>query len=174
MQFCTQCLPPTNEVCDGYVFTCVCHSVHRVGVVSQHALQVVSQHALQVSRGVYPSMPCRFPGPHPGRSLRGLAGVSPGSHLRVSPGPHLGGLQAHTLVGVSRPTSGVVYPRMHWGRPPTADGYCCGWYTSYWNAFLSTIIISQRWGPFCLQNCFCCTNARHSKFYKKPAIDNFW
>ena len=39
-------LPPANEVCEGYVFTPVCHSV-------QHALQVVSQHALQqVSRGV--------------------------------------------------------------------------------------------------------------------------
>ena len=20
--------------------------------------------------------------------------------------------------------------------PPKADGYCCGWYASYWNAFL--------------------------------------
>ena len=37
----------------------------------------------------------------------------------------------------------------------------------------STIIISQRWGPFCLQNWFDCTNARHSKFYKKSAIDIF-
>ena len=25
-------LPPANEVCEGYVFTCVCHSVHREGV----------------------------------------------------------------------------------------------------------------------------------------------
>ena len=22
------------------------------------------------------------------------------------------------------------------GAPPKADGYCCGWYASYWNAFL--------------------------------------
>ena len=35
------------------------------GVLSQHALQVVSQHALQQVSGGYPSMPCRFPGPHP-------------------------------------------------------------------------------------------------------------
>ena len=43
-------LPPANEVCEGYVFIRVCHSVR--GVLSQHALQVVSQHALQqVSRG---------------------------------------------------------------------------------------------------------------------------
>ena len=38
-------LPPTNIVCEGYVFTGVCLSIG--GVLSQHALQVVSQHALQ-------------------------------------------------------------------------------------------------------------------------------
>ena len=31
-------LPPSNEVCEGYVFTRICHSVHGGGV-SQHALQ---------------------------------------------------------------------------------------------------------------------------------------
>ena len=44
-------LPPANEVCEGYVFTRVCLS----------------------TGGWYPSMPCRFPGPHPGGKLRGLA-----------------------------------------------------------------------------------------------------
>ena len=39
-------LPPATKLGQGYVFTCVCDSVHR-GVLSQHALQVVSQHALQ-------------------------------------------------------------------------------------------------------------------------------
>ena len=55
----------------------VSHSVHR-GVVSEHALQVLSQHALQqVSGGWYPSMPCRFPGPHPRGKLREITqGVS--------------------------------------------------------------------------------------------------
>ena len=43
-------------------------------------------------------------GPHPGGKLRDLA-------RRGSPGPHRGGLQAHT-------GGGVVYPSMHWGRPP--------------------------------------------------------
>ena len=52
---------------------------------------------------VYPSMPCRFPGPHPRGSLRRLAGGSPGPHPGGggewgAPGPHLG--------GVSRPTPG--------------------------------------------------------------------
>ena len=79
----------------------------------QHALQqvlegVVSRHALQVSR------------PTP----RGKA-----------EGSGLGGLQAHTQ-GVSRSTPRRgVYPNMHWGRPPP-NGYCCGQYASYWNAFL--------------------------------------
>ena len=66
-------------------------------MVSQHALQVVSQHVLQVSSGVYPSMPCRFPGPQPGGSLRGLAGgvsrPTPRGELEES---GQGGLQAHT------------------------------------------------------------------------------
>ena len=31
---------------------------------------------------------------------------------------------------------GGWYPSMHWGRPPQRDGYCCGRYASYWNAFL--------------------------------------
>ena len=73
---------------------------------------VVSQHALQVSR------------PTPKGKLRGLArGVSrptpkgevEGSGLGGSPGPHLGGLLAHTWGvssptprGVSRPTPGGV------------------------------------------------------------------
>ena len=30
-------LPPANEVCEGYVFTRVCHSVHRGGSASVHA-----------------------------------------------------------------------------------------------------------------------------------------
>ena len=32
-----QLLPPANEVCEGYVFTYVCHSVHRGGSASVHA-----------------------------------------------------------------------------------------------------------------------------------------
>ena len=59
---------------------------------------------LAAGGGWYPSMPCRFPGSHPGGKLRGLAGgVS-----RPTPG---GG-------GVSTPTPRGVYPSMHWGSPP--------------------------------------------------------
>ena len=81
--------------CEGYVFTRVCHSVHR-GLVSQHALQVVSQYALQQG-GLLP---------------RGCA---------CSRGGLLGGC---LLRGEGVET------------PLKADGYCCGRYASYWNAFL--------------------------------------
>ena len=77
------------------------------------------------------------PGPH----LGGSSGPHPGG----SPGPYLGGhLQAHTW-GVSRPTPRGVYPSMHWGRPPhpPLDGYCCGRYTSYSNAFLFNTKITE-------------------------------
>ena len=81
---------------------------------------MVSQHALQVSR------------PIPRGELEGsgrgvLQAHTQGGSLR---GLTWGrGLQAHTQKG--------VYPSMHGGRPPPpADVYCCGWYTSYWNAFL--------------------------------------
>ena len=81
-------LPPANEVCEGYVFTRVCHSVHKGGgVVSQHALQW------------YHSMPCsRSPGEGGiPACLAGLWGGSPGPH----PG---GGVEGSGQRGVSRPT----------------------------------------------------------------------
>ena len=90
-------------------------------MVSQHALQVVSQHALQqVSRGGggwYPSMPCRFPGPHPGGMLRGLSrGVSRPTPKGEVEGSGLGGFSRHTPGGcVSRPTPRGVSPGPHPG-----------------------------------------------------------
>ena len=136
-------LPPATKLGQGYVFTHVCDSVHR-GVLFQHALQVVSQHPLQQVREVwYPSMPCRFLDQHPRGKLRGLA---------------RGGLQAHTLEVLQTntwgtapggacskgsapggcllqraPTLGGLFQGL-WKRPH--DGYCCGQYASYLNAFL--------------------------------------
>ena len=86
----------------------------------------------------FPSMPCRFPGPHPWGKLRGLArGVSrstPGRGVsRPTPGRGVSrptprrGLQAHTR-------GGVCVPACTEADPP--DGYCCGQFASYWNAFL--------------------------------------
>ena len=110
-------LPPATKLGQGYVFTRVCDSVHKGGgVVSQHALQMVSQHALHVSRPT-----------HPRGKLRVWAG----------------GVQAHTqggaaLGGVPAPGGWVCLCACSRGspHPPPPDGYCCGQYASYWNAFL--------------------------------------
>ena len=113
-------LPLANKVCEGYVFTRVCLSM---GVV-------VSQHGLQVSK---PTLKGK---------LRGLGGgvsrPTPRAKLRV----WLGFLQAHTQGGKLRGLArrGVYSPggvSQHALRQtPPADGYCCGWYASYWNASL--------------------------------------
>ena len=117
-------LPPANVVCEGYVFTRVCHSVHGGWYPSMHCRW-------------YPSMPCSrslgggIPAyladlqAHTQEEVEGdLAGGVSRPTLGMSPGPHLGGvLQAHTRGGfsrptpggVSRPTSGVGSPGPHLG-----------------------------------------------------------
>ena len=96
-----------------FLHVSVCPQRGGLGVVSQHALQVVSKHALQqVSRGWYPSMPCRFPGPHPGGKLRGSCqgvvsrptpkGEVEGDLAGGSPGPHL---SQHALRQTLPPTA---------------------------------------------------------------------
>ena len=97
----------------GYVFTRVCDSVQGGGVIPACiAGGIPACLAAGLQGGWYPSMPCRFPGPHPRGKLRSLAwGVSrttpKGGVSRptpgVSPGPHWGCLQAHAW-GISRPT----------------------------------------------------------------------
>ena len=70
-----------------------------------------------------------------------------------SPDPHLGGLQAHprgglqthTRGGVSRPTPGGCIPACTEAAPPPY-GYCCGRYTSYWNAFLFNYVNGSEQG----------------------------
>ena len=72
--------------------------------------------------------------PRPGKGVGGLAreclGPDPGGEVGGSgqeeyPGPHPGGVQAR----------GGCIPACTEADPP-ADGYCCGRYASYWNAFL--------------------------------------
>ena len=79
----------------------------------------------------YPSMLCRYPWgvfrPTPWGKLRGLTRAG-------SPGPPLGGLQAHIRT-VSRPTpKGCV--SQHALRQTPMVGYCRTQYASYLNAFL--------------------------------------
>ena len=118
------------------------------GVLSQHVLQVVSQHALQqVSKGGgYPSMPCRFPGPHPRWEVEGhqvqvhSQGESWGGPVQAySQGGSWGG----SVWGVSLPggllAGGLYLPG---GTPREADSgirSMSGRYASYWNAFLFDI-----------------------------------
>ena len=73
-------LPPANEVWGKVIFSVAC---------VKNSVQ---------GGWWYPSMPCRFPGPHPGGKLRGLAGgVS-----RPTPKGEVEG----SGLGVSRPTPG--------------------------------------------------------------------
>ena len=138
-------LPPANVVCEGYVFTRVCHSVHKGGgcYPSMHcrwytstpcsrSRGVISQHALQVSR------------PTPSGEVEGdLGGGSPGPHprgkFRVSQVHTQGGLQAHTWGCLQDHTCGVSIPACTEADTPP-DGYCCGRYASYWNAFLLAFV----------------------------------
>ena len=98
-----QFLPPANEVREGYVFTLVCLSTGGGWYPSMPCRWYPSM-PCKSPGGCISSMPCRFPGPHPGKSLRGLAG---GGGLQAhtqgrSPGPHPGGSPG-----------GGVYPSMH-------------------------------------------------------------
>ena len=69
-------LPPANEVCEGYVFTCVCHSVHRGDCLvpgwGAGPSGVPGPRGCLVLGGSGSSMPCRFLGPHPRGKLRGI------------------------------------------------------------------------------------------------------
>ena len=106
-------LPSANEVCEGYVFTPVCHSVHR-GVCLGRGLGGLPEGGVQAQAlGVSRPRPRGCPGQDPGGAGPGLGQGGPG------PGPR-GCVSQHAL----------------WQTPPPADDYCCGWYASYWNAFL--------------------------------------
>ena len=50
-----------------------------------------------------------------------------------------GCLQAHTWGSLQAHTPGGCVPACTEADTPQADGYCCGRYASYWNAFLFTI-----------------------------------
>ena len=100
-------LPPANEVCEGYVFTPVCHSVHRAGCQGLGGGWGVSLWG-GVSR------------PRPKGRLGDLAGGGVVSRPRPGGSPGTGGVSQHALRQ----------------KPPPADGYCCGRYVSYSNAFL--------------------------------------
>ena len=121
-------LPPANEVCKGYVFTHVCHSVQR-GV------------------GWYPSMICRWYSSMPCSqsprwiSPHALQVSRPTSKEEVEgSGWGGGGHQAHTRDGVGVSALGACSGGGLLVEAPR-DHYCCGWYASYWNAFLFLLFV---------------------------------
>ena len=95
--------------------------------------------------GWYPSMPCRWYPSMPCRS----PGVCIPACLASFQANTQGGLEGSGQGGgVSRPTPRGVSPGPHpWGCIPACteadtptDGYCCGQYVSYWNAFFFKIL----------------------------------
>ena len=122
-------LPPANEVCEGYVFTCVCHSVHRGGGLPQSML---GYHT--------PTPPGTRHPPGPGTPL------GPGTHL----GPGTPRDQAppweQTLPSWEKtPPRDQVPPRIRHppgSRHPPLRSACweiwstSGQYASYWYAIL--------------------------------------
>ena len=136
MKGATILLPPANEVCEGYVFT----------FCSQGGLQAHTQRGCwgvwwEVSR---PTPRGDVGGSGDGvsrRTPRGRLGVWPGGSPGPTPRGRLGGLAE----GVCRPTPWGVRGR-GWISACTeadlpADGYCCGRYASYWNAFLYYMVL---------------------------------
>ena len=98
--------------CEGYVFTRVCHAVHRGGG------GMISQHALQQGGGV---CVCTIPACLAVGGVCSQGGACSRGRSALGGGVCSGGR--------------VPAPGGH-GDPPEADGYCCGRYASYWNAFL--------------------------------------
>ena len=125
-------LPPANEVWGKVIFSeaCVKDSVREGGAIPACIAGGIPACLAVGLGGVwYPSMPCRFPVPHQRGKLRGiwqggclLLGVWGICLLWGVPDP--GGL----LLGGG-------------GVEASSDGYCCGRYASYWNAFLFCLII---------------------------------
>ena len=108
------------------------------GMLSQHALQVVSQHALQGGGGVVCAIPACIAGGIPACLAVGVCVLSQHALQVVS---------QHALQqGEVCSQGGACWGRSARGgggvkTPPKSDGYCCGRYASYWNAFLFKVLV---------------------------------
>ena len=141
----SECLPPANEVCEGYVL---------------HVSVTLSMgggggwYPNMHSRW-YPSMPCSSGGWYPSMHSRWYPSM-PCSRGVSRPTPR--GVSRPTLGGVSRPTPrglqahtqgrglqahtrgrGCIQACTEADLPLPMDGHCPGRHVSYWNAFLSSI-----------------------------------
>ena len=113
--------------CEGYVFTRVCDSVH--GGVCYPSMHCRWYPSMPCSRGdvCYPSMHCRWYPSMP---------CSRGGLLREGVCSRGVCSQGGCLLRGGACSGGRSAPGGGWRPLPKADGYCCGRYASYWNAFL--------------------------------------
>ena len=128
-------LPPANEVCEVYVFTCVCQSF-----CSQEEVG-------------YPSMPCRWYPSMPCRSPGGSSDSHPGGVSRPTPRgsrftPGEGCIPACTEADT--PTNGQLLPQVVHILLKCILVF--QQLTSRWLSLISTI--NTRWLVFSIDNCF--------------------
>ena len=123
----------SQQSCEGYVFTAVCLSTGG-GSASVHAWIPLTPPPLGPgtippgTRHALGADPPPHLGSRPRWDLLGVYPPGPGTLLRAdTPPPGSGTPLEADLPGPGTPLG---------ADPPPADGYCCGEYASYWNAFL--------------------------------------
>ena len=125
----------------GNIYAPVCHSVHGGGGLPQCMLEchppLPRRPPCQGDTPAQENPPAKEtppPGPHPRGKLWGI-------RSRPTPKGEIQGdqIQAHTQGGNSGGSDPGPHPRGKFRgirTSPPLDDYCCGRYTSYWNAFL--------------------------------------
>ena len=152
-------LPPANVVCEGYVFTHVCHSVHRGGMrgCSGGACVVAPRGVRGCSQGGHACL---------GGSMCGKGGCAWHRGVCMAKGVCVGHAWQRGCAwwrGACVAKGGVhgeggacvVKGGMHGMHPPTIYGQSlCGRYASYWNAYLfknektKVVMCSGKYGRF--------------------------
>ena len=132
-------LPPATKLGQGYIFTGVCDSVHRGGIPACIAGGIPACLAAGL-RGCLVQR--RRPGPGGVCFQEGLSRPTPKGEVEGNQ------VQAHTQGGNCGGSGPGPHPRGKlrgiWSSPPPPpDGYCCGRYASYWNAFFFSCSFCQ-------------------------------
>ena len=134
-------LPPPNEVCEGYIFTRVCHSVHGVG-------EYLGRYP---PAGTPPWQVYPLAGTPP-QQVHPLAGTPPGRYPPLAGTPQACTPPSrYTTPWAGTPpgryTPGGTPPRQVPHHPGSSAWWeiraTSGRYASYWNAFLFKILVSD-------------------------------